>query len=408
MNHTIQYGRKYGALTLALAIGLMGGGVAGTGCGNGNDFCIADSDCNAGETCDIATGTCGCDSAAAIDTCTAANPKNFCDDATGRCVEGCLTDSDCRSGETCDTTSNKCGCTVGASPDSCTQADSTAVCHLDTERCETTCVNDDGCPADLKCDVSLSICRNPARFEDCTAVGASACPSDEVCDPTSARCIAKCPAALCGSDKACNDSGLCVPKCTTTAGPNACTSPDVCNTTSGLCETPTGPIACSPANAQPDVCAAGDFCSGTGSSGTCDVVNPGTCPNLTKYNEADFGTTGPTVYLLEQAAAWETSSSFCGGTATRVQIAVNAYTKTGTFPTDREQFRTNVLRYILESGATATGNQIPSITQSGYQLSNGNKNVRAVVNFCVPNTQNGLGVAFVMKDGNGLCGQFNR
>ncbi|XXF77310.1 hypothetical protein P2318_30305 [Myxococcaceae bacterium GXIMD 01537] len=314
---------------------------------------------------------------------------------------GCDADSDCLSNELCHPQANVCVKTCSSSND-CTSeakncealsaADSRQICKCTTDElcqggnigssalcsdafriCVTRCSDDTGCPTGQTCDTTSGECRGGGGTEP---VCSPACTGNQVCD-----------------DRNGATSPQCVDRCTF----DGCLSTENCNLTTGRCEIA---AECNPANAQPDTCAYGQFCTATE---LCDFVPKATCVNFTSggrsptFNPAT--STGPIIFFTQKDTF--ANDAFCGG-GTHVAIRVQAYRTSGTFSSTEATF-VQELRYVRTDGSE--GNISTAIT--GLSVSPDGKSATFTVNFC-PGNINQFTAGLLFVNGNETCATVSR
>lgn len=193
-------------------------------CKQGANLCTADTQCQAGFTCDQSTGACGCASDSSCAAAESCNAAGFCQ-ARLRCDSS----ADCAGGNLCDSLSG-------------------------------TCIVQGSCSTlDIQCAAG-QVCQGSACVPGCRHDGDCPAPSD-VCSP----CPAGTPAARCPAGNLCV-RGQCDTKLT-------CNYGDLCqqqSETVSVCEADTRGPFCQPCVGQ----AAGTFCSGTANFCLIDGSKP--------------------------------------------------------------------------------------------------------------------------------------
>lgn len=309
---------------MVVAVGMLVGGVVGTGCDLGEgEACVLDEDCTKeGETCIEGTfsSVCGCDPTAAVDSCTEANLDNVCHPDRKVCEKSCVTDKDCTSGETCDwdevTETGTGACRAEGAKDDCTQPGNACatgeVCDATAKKCIADCrVTGNECAAGKECD-SAGIC-----VDEC---GGNVCTSAQYCNDAGTACVDKCVTSLdCGVDECDTATGKCVPFEGCTTNLDCANDGGFCNA-SGGCETFKDISECS-TSVREYVKFETNTCEPTsGNLGTCGKASQ-------RDDDKKEVAAGPTLFNAQQFGAAIANDAQCGGPA--VKIFVQYYDASG-------------------------------------------------------------------------------
>jgi hypothetical protein len=270
-----------------------------------------------------------------------------------------------------------------------------------------------GCPEDTATSTTCS------TTADCVA-------DSEICHPTAKVCVQTCSesgdcpdssptcAALsdtdttlicqCTTDSGCNtdretadllcdpESAVCVQRCTSDVN---CSEGSTCNTTTGVCEG--GGVGTTCAGEGLSTCTYGNFCSAS----TCQAPEAPTCSNFTNMSadrKATLGTTGPIIFNTTVVSS--AVDAFCASSAPkRVRVKVSAY--------NDEAFASsftglNGFFYILVNGQPATGVRVSNRSDS-YVLSENDRRVDFVLEFCESESQGNLQTGLYFTGGNFVC-----
>lgn len=208
---------------------------------------------------------------------------------------------------------------------------------------------------------------------------------------------------------ACGDTGSGSDAGTTVDAGIACTFgtcglDGICNPATLTCEKK----GCTEGNAQPDVCAYGQYCGGAGTAASCyDALAPsctnfGTSGHALSWNQAT--STGPIIYYVDKTTA---DTSWCtGGAAADISVLVSLYNKNGTFAATGATFPAGALYYVRSDGTQCdvmNCNGGPLFRPgSGYSISTDRKQLDLKINFCGVSGSS-LSVGFYYTGGNEYC-----
>ncbi len=320
--------------------------VVAMGCPSGNesaDVCTADTDCGSGSICHPVEKVCVQTCESAADCPDSAKNCEGLNQSTG--TDGGTQTSDAGVGQ------KICKCATSVLCNGLTNPGGSLVCNDETRVCVTKCGSD----AD--------------------------CGSGRTCDTASGQCKA-------------GSGGTCTP---------ACATGQTCQ--NGTCVTQQ--TTCNSSNAQPDVCAYGQFCS----SNVCTAVPAPTCVNFdpTQGGKApvfDASTsTGPIIYSITKETQDATWCNAGGGEPDNVRVRVKAYNKNGTFPANSS----GVSGFFY---VRVNGSQVDATTlirpQSGYSVTNGGKEAEFLVNFCLANNIGSISIGMYFTGGNEYCAQVSK
>lgn len=316
--------------------------VAVTACGDDNTpaTCSTNDDCKVGTFC---------------------NPKKVC-------AEGCRSNAECTNGGTCNTSTGQC-----STPSN-------------------TCTKNEDCPTGQFCNgqqTCVAGCRSSAE-----------CTNGQTCDTNTGTCATPTCTPACTGNQVCdNHQGAGNPTCVDRCTWDGCDSGLNCNLQTGLCEIAQ---ACNSANPQPDVCLYGQYCAGTD---FCDYVPKATCVNFNTggttptWNPAT--STGPIITNLV-ATYFGSDPAYCSSTDPYklAKVTFEAYTPTGTLPTDGSTFRQS-LHYVLTDGTESSSADKPYVVN--YSLTNNGKNASVELYFCLPATTTDFSAGLVLTGGNEAC-----
>lgn len=308
--------KKFGSTAMVVAVGMLVGGVVGTGCDMGEgEACVVDEDCTkAGETCiaDIFSSVCGCDPTAVVDSCTEADVNNVCHPDRKICELSCLTDKDCTSGETCDQVTN--ACRAEGAKDDCTKPGNACVsgevCDTASKACVAKCT-EMSCTGTQVCNAVSGLCENDAN--NC---GGLTCSTGQYCDDAN-NCRDECGNDLdCELDEECNTTtSRCVEKSGCTTNADCAEDGGFCNT-SGDCETRLDISECSTSVRQYVKYELNQCVATKGNLDTCDAAAKRSSSRPETAN-------GPTLFAGESIA--RTASVAHCTNAPEVQFFVDYY-----------------------------------------------------------------------------------
>lgn len=242
--------------------------------------------------------------------------------------------------------------------------DASEICHQGAKVCVQTCTTADDCPDSAK---------------KCEALGGTG--------TQSAQLICKCSTPeLCKQDErvsdasnlTCGQYSVCAPSGTTGPGPTTCSGEGQ------------------------STCAYGQFCS----SGSCTAVPAPTCANFDPskggktpvFNPAT--STGPIIYDVTQVSF--SQDSFCAGLTAKARV--KAYTKTGTFPTQKSGLPG--LFYVRVNGTEVDGTSL--MLGDEYSTAEGGKRAEFIMNFCPEASATTLSIGLYFTGGNEICARLNR
>jgi hypothetical protein len=308
------------------------------------------------------------------------------------------------------------------------------VCHPLLKTCVTACTGSTDCPDSAKKCATIT---GASAGGDGGVRGFCQCSTDALCDKGTAGevcqdkstlvCAAKCTASAgcptgftcdtatgkCGSTASNTDGGTDA-GVTMDAGapctPGSCTGGKICDPATRACITG---AACATANAQPDSCAYGLFCS---AAACAEAPMPGTCSNFDNvatpkaWNPATIATKGPVTHAFASITKDTGMPLFCGSRGADFSAEIRLYAPTGsTFPAMRDLVPANFFNYVRTDGQLLdlTNNAMPLVRATGGYaagLSNNNKNLTMKMNLCVTGTAPASLVAgFFSENGNGTC-----
>jgi hypothetical protein len=202
------------------------------------------------------------------------------------------------------------------------------------------------------------------------------------------------------------DAGVCAPGSCTTGG-------QLCNPATGTC---TAPLACVATNLQPDTCSYGLICNGF----TCAEAprNGVTCANFANvvtprlWNPVGLNPAGPVTVSVTNRAD---DVVFCGSpsvavSGTDVMYAAPLAQGGTNFPSAGVLLPADLVNFVRPDGQVcdvqrgcANGGQF--FRPSGYQVSNGNKNL--TLNFTLCWSTSMLTAGFYAERGNAVCADLN-
>lgn len=334
-----------------------------------------------------------------------------------------------------DTTMNPTTCTTDSQ---CTGAGE--VCHPLLKTCIAGCTSATDCPDSAK--KCATITGAAAGTDGGAARGFCQCATDQLCDRGTAGqvcqdkstlvCAAKCTATTgCPSGFTCDTAtGKCGGTTSNTDGGTdagvtmdagvactfgSCTGGQVCNPTTRVCG---AGAACSSANAQPDTCAYGLTCSGAacaeaprtgvGCANFTNVVTP------TLWNPVGItAMAGPVTVSVtnrtDDATFCTNSSTFSG--SHELYAAPVALGGTN-FPAAGVMLPADLINYVRSDGQICDvqkgcGNSGQIFRPSGYQVSNGNKNLNLNFTLCAMTGITTLTAGFYADKGNAVCVTMN-
>jgi len=280
---------------------LVGGLVAfAAACGptESENFCLTDSECNAGETCDVVNNTCGCTVAAGetADSCTTADATKVCSPATTRCIAKC-SETSCGEGKVCNATTFLCeddGSTDCTQPGN--ECASTDACNPFTKACETKC-SGESCGAGKVCHPTQFFCQ-----DTCIGAAANFCGEGKVCDATG-LCVDACGEGTCLETEYCAEDGYCDTRCDAEGGA-LCQESEYCSATTGQCT-----LKCNETGAP--ACTNGTVCAGNGlcvescvstgcTNAHCNPAN-GLCETFLDISECYDDTTPTELLYVDEA-----------------------------------------------------------------------------------------------------------
>ncbi|MBL8922529.1 MAG: hypothetical protein JNJ54_27000 [Myxococcaceae bacterium] len=315
----------------------------------------------------------------------------------------CTTDSQCTgAGEVCHPLLKSCvaGCT---SANDCPDA---------AKKCATitgASAGGDGgvrgfcqCSTDALCDrgVAGQVCQDKSTLvcsAKCTA--SSGCPTGFTCDTATGKCGG---AATDGGTDGGMDAGV------TACTPGSCMGGQICDPTTSRCA---AAAACASANAQPDTCVYGLFCSG---AACAEAPRTGvTCGNFDMvatpkaWNPATVTPKGPVTHSFASITKDANMPLFCGARGADFSAEANLYAGNTNFPTMLDMVPANLLNYVRTDGQIIDV-RVGMLARptAGYSsgLSNNNKNLRLRFNLCVMGTVPATLVAgFYAENGNPVC-----
>lgn len=297
------------------------------------------------------------------------------------CIQSCTTPDKC-------TTQTTTTCTNGASM---TTADGGTTSN---KFCG--CSTSSNCPASHACvsGVCVPECKAAASADGGSSSSSSSysCPTGFTCDAASKACKAASCSPACGATEYCDTSGAsptCVAKCT----PGSCGSGKVCNASTFKCETAK---SCSTANAQPDVCAYGQYCA----SSSCTEVTKPTCGNWTppggKTPVFDPAvSTGPIIYSVVDEAT--NDDAFCSAPAVAFTTTLTAYRTDIAWPTASSGL--SGFKYVNTSGAESDATM--NLRPSGYTKTGNVASFK--VTLCANASNASIVAGFYFTNGNEVC-----
>jgi hypothetical protein len=162
-------------------------------------------------------------------------------------------------------------------------------------------------------------------------------------------------------------------------------------------------VSCSSTSYQPDTCAYGQFCFGsgwnfgvTGELNKCAVLPAAECANFGAHGTTWSAETssGHIIHDVEQVS-WETDAVFCAGSASsRLKVHVKAYSAGTPFPATKEGFPA-ILHAVSPAGTEISVSSSAPI--QNLALSNDDKNAEFDLNLCLPEATSTytLGLHFV-------------
>lgn len=334
-----------------------------------------------------------------------------------------------------------CGETMMMMPTTCSSDSACSTgqaCHPILRTCVTACTSGTDCPDSAKTCATFT---GLAAGNDAGVRAFCQCGTDQLCDrgtagqvcqPATKLCAAKCTSnAGCPSGATCDTAtGKCGAAVATDAGTDggmtgmdagapctfgSCTGGQICNPATAACG---AAPACASAMPQPDVCAYGQTCSGAacaeaprtgvGCTNFASVMTP------TLWNPVGItANAGPVTISVtnrtDDMTFCTNSTAFSGGH----ELYAAPVSLGGTnFPAAGVMLPADLINYVRSDGQICDVqrgcmNSGQIFRPSGYQVSNGNKNLTLNFTLCAMTGVTSLTAGFYADKGNAVCAMMN-